>query len=94
MLLTIASAASDGLSLGGVAADIPRDGPALFIYAITAVSMWLIWQGSRTGDRRPSAARVEAGATPGAEAVSGAGSVDAPADDLHGPHSHRPYRTV
>ncbi len=45
MILTTAlvqAAESSGLTIGQILADIPRDGPAIFLYVITAASIGLI----------------------------------------------------
>jgi hypothetical protein len=42
------SADSDStLTLGEIIADIPHDAAAFLVYAMLAVSGWLIWKGSR-----------------------------------------------
>lgn len=37
-----------GSGLGRVVSDIPHDAAAIFIYIFLAVSLYLIWRGSRT----------------------------------------------
>ena len=76
MYLTLVEVtAREGLTLSRIIADMPHDGAAFFIYALTAVSLWLIWQGSRTRDRREDAHRGEddVGVPPNAEAAEVAG---------------------
>lgn len=54
----------DGLTLGRIVADIPHNGSAIFIYLLTALSLWLIWQGSRTratdDERSPAREEIDA----------------------------------
>jgi hypothetical protein len=40
-------AQQQGLTLRRVITDIPHDGPAYFIYGLLAVSLYVIWRGSR-----------------------------------------------
>lgn len=42
-----------GLTFRDVLADIPRDGPAILVYALTAGMVFLIWRGSRGGSSGP-----------------------------------------
>jgi hypothetical protein len=39
----------DGLTLHELIADIPHDVPALVVYIMVAVFLFLIWYGSRSG---------------------------------------------
>ncbi len=47
-MVALALLAQGGSGIGGIVADIPHDAPAIFIYIFLAVSIYLIWRGSRT----------------------------------------------
>ncbi len=55
VLMLAQETAREGLTAAEVIRDLPHDGAAFFIYALTAVSLWLIWQGSRTRESREEA---------------------------------------
>lgn len=46
-MLSIAAVQGSSLTLGRVLADIPHDGPAVILYMMLGVSIYLIWRGSR-----------------------------------------------
>ncbi len=69
MVLSFTTVAATGQDVGQIVSDIPRDGPAMFIYVITAVSLWLIWQGSRTRDPGPSRAVAHDSGETGADSA-------------------------
>lgn len=51
LLLQVADRTSDGLTVGEILSGIPHDGPAFFIYALTAGALgWVIW----ASRKRPS----------------------------------------
>ena len=63
-LAFIQAPAQEGLALGRIIGDLPHDGAAIFIYVLTAVSVWLIWQGSRTRDTAADHSRGESAEAP------------------------------
>lgn len=47
-LLQAANAAAETLTLGEILSEIPHDGPAFFIYLLTASAVgWVVWAGRK-----------------------------------------------
>ncbi len=47
-MVALALLSQEGSGFGRMIAGIPHDPPAIFIYVFLAVSIYLIWRGSRT----------------------------------------------
>ncbi len=47
-MVALALLSQEGSGFGRLVAGIPHDAPAIFIYIFLAVSIFLIWRGSRT----------------------------------------------
>jgi hypothetical protein len=47
-MVALALLSLEGSGFGSFIAGIPHDAPAVFIYIFLAVSIYLVWRGSRT----------------------------------------------
>jgi hypothetical protein len=47
MFSIVLLAQQQGLTLRRIITDIPHDGPAFFVYGLLAISIYVIWRGSR-----------------------------------------------
>jgi hypothetical protein len=55
LLMQVADRTSDGLTFAEVLSGIPHDGPAIFLYTLTAVAVgWVVWA-SRKRPKGPGA---------------------------------------
>jgi hypothetical protein len=47
-MAVLALLSQEGSGFGRIIAGIPHDAPAIFIYIFLAISVYLVWRGSRT----------------------------------------------
>jgi hypothetical protein len=55
ILMQVADRTSDGLTFAEILTGIPHDGPAFFLYALTAGAVgWVIWANRKAKPKGPS----------------------------------------